>query len=213
LRVRETRSGRGRSRIVGGRPPGGLAHPVLFAKESTSRPVSRVLSGCPSREGRPRRPFIWGAGCPAPRATNPGGGPEDGLRVPGVPARRPPLFGLAPGGVYRAAPVARRAVRSYRTVSPLPARPRPGPAVCSLWHCPWGRPRRPLAATVSPWSPDFPPPEDRSRAPPAAAVRPAGPAHKGARAPRVKIRPVALDHDPMRSEAANSQEQPRQAAC
>jgi len=33
---------------------------------------------------------------------------------------RPPLFGLAPGGVYPAAPVARGAVRSYRTVSPLP---------------------------------------------------------------------------------------------
>jgi len=31
-------------------------------------------------------------------------------------------------------------------------------AVCFLWHFPWGRPRRPLAATVSPWSPDFPPP-------------------------------------------------------
>ncbi len=31
----------------------------------------------------------------------------------------PPLFGLAPGGVYRAAPVAGRAVRSCRTVSPL----------------------------------------------------------------------------------------------
>jgi len=34
--------------------------------------------------------------------------------------RAPPLFGLAPGGVYRAAPVASRAVRSYRTLSPLP---------------------------------------------------------------------------------------------
>jgi len=31
------------------------------------------------------------------------------------------LFGLAPGGVYRAVSVARAAVRSYRTVSPLPA--------------------------------------------------------------------------------------------
>ncbi len=30
-------------------------------------------------------------------------------------------------------------------------------AVCFLWHCPWGRPRRPLAGTVFPWSPDFPP--------------------------------------------------------
>jgi len=33
----------------------------------------------------------------------------------------------------------------------------PMPAVCFLWHCPWGRPRRPLAGTVFPWSPDFPP--------------------------------------------------------
>jgi hypothetical protein len=31
-------------------------------------------------------------------------------------------------------------------------------AVCFLWHFPWGRPRRPLAGTVFPWSPDFPPP-------------------------------------------------------
>lgn len=29
-------------------------------------------------------------------------------------------------------------------------------AVCSLWHCPWGRPRRALPGTVFPWSPDFP---------------------------------------------------------
>jgi len=34
--------------------------------------------------------------------------------------RRPPLFGLAPGGVYLAAPIAGGAVRSYRTVSSLP---------------------------------------------------------------------------------------------
>ena len=33
-----------------------------------------------------------------------------------------PLFGLAPGGVYRAAPVTSCAVRSYRTLSPLPAK-------------------------------------------------------------------------------------------
>jgi hypothetical protein len=25
-----------------------------------------------------------------------------------------------------------------------------------LWHFPWGRPRRALPGTVSPWSPDFP---------------------------------------------------------
>src|SRR5690606_29902436 len=31
-----------------------------------------------------------------------------------------PLFGLAPGGVYRAVSVTGNAVRSYRTISPLP---------------------------------------------------------------------------------------------
>jgi hypothetical protein len=30
-------------------------------------------------------------------------------------------------------------------------------AVCFLWHCPWGRPRRTLSGAVFPWSPDFPP--------------------------------------------------------
>ncbi len=39
-----------------------------------------------------------------------------------------------------------------------------GLAVSFLWRCPWGRPRRPLAGTVSPWSPDFPlPPSPRLR--------------------------------------------------
>ena len=52
-----------------------------------------------------------------PRASRdqPGRQAENG---PG-PKPMPPLFGLAPGGVYRAAPVAGRAVRSCRTVSPL----------------------------------------------------------------------------------------------
>ena len=40
-----------------------------------------------------------------------------------------------------------------------------GEAVRSLWHCPWGRPRRTLSGTVCRWSPDFPLPQpfDRSR--------------------------------------------------
>ena len=72
----------------------------------------------------------------------------------------PSLFGLAPGGVCRAAPVARRAVGSYPTLSPLPRRdPKAGRAVCFLWHFPWGRPRRTLSGTVFPWSPDFPHPQ------------------------------------------------------
>ncbi len=84
------------------------------------RPVSRVLSP-PEGEGWP---FIWDARHRTPRATNPGG------RRGNPPSRRPaknggapPLFGLAPGGVYRAADVTAGAVRSYRTLSPLPASP------------------------------------------------------------------------------------------
>ena len=35
-------------------------------------------------------------------------------------AAPPPLFGLAPRGVYPASEIAPAAVRSYRTISPLP---------------------------------------------------------------------------------------------
>ena len=80
------------------------------------RPVSRVLS----RALRPTRwPFIWDARRRAPRATDPGGrfGNQPGSDLATAPA--PPLLGLAPGGVCRAAPVAGCAVRSYRTLSPL----------------------------------------------------------------------------------------------
>ena len=53
------------------------------------------------------------------------------------------LFGLAPCGVYPASDVTTRAVRSYRTFSPLP--PHQEEAVCFLWHFPsrhrdWGLP-------------------------------------------------------------------------
>src|SRR3954468_155035 len=44
-------------------------------------------------------------------------------------------------------------------------------AVCFLWHCPWGCPRRPLAGIVFPWSPDFPPPTQSAST---AAVRLSG---------------------------------------
>jgi hypothetical protein len=83
--------------------------------ESARRPVSRVLS-----PGRPRGwPFIWDARRRAPRATYPDGGAE--TRGPeGVPS----LFGLAPGGVCRAVGVTVDAVRSYRTLSPLPQGPK-----------------------------------------------------------------------------------------
>src|SRR6202030_3324010 len=97
-------------------------------KKSARRRVSRVLSrpvGAPLELvlgagmaiplGRP----LPSASCDRPERRR--GGP------PGIPAKECPplLFGLAPGGVFPAAAVAGGAVRSYRTVSPLP------PARCS----------------------------------------------------------------------------------
>lgn len=58
----------------------------------------------------------------------------------------PPLFGLAPGGVYPAIFVAEDAVSSYLTISPL-LRP-VAAAVYFLWHFPWDRSPWPLASTL-----------------------------------------------------------------
>ena len=68
-----------------------------------SRPVSRVLSWTVIPLGRP-----------SPDASS-------DLPEPGAGRTIGFLFGLAPGGVCHATPVASRAVRSYRTLSPLPA--------------------------------------------------------------------------------------------
>jgi hypothetical protein len=56
-----------------------------------------------------------------------------------------PLFGLAPGGVCPAADVTTYAVRSYRTISPLPAQ---RPAVYFLWHFPWAHAPQELPGTL-----------------------------------------------------------------
>lgn len=112
----------------------------------------------------PGRPFLCDARCRTPDATHPGGkrgNAPAACRSPGF--RRPPLFGLAPGGVCRAAAVAgaRGALLPHRfTLASRPDGADPGGvmAVCSLWHCPWGCPRRALPGTVFPWSPDFPHP-------------------------------------------------------
>src|SRR5271155_4698707 len=106
--------------------------PGIDRERSVRRPVSRVLSR--SLERGHGRPFIWDARCRTPRATYPGGAAETPSAAPILfrgPAGRPPLCGLAPGGVYPAAAVTGGAVRSYRTISPLPAsRSRERPAGC-----------------------------------------------------------------------------------
>ena len=87
-------------------------------------------------------PFIWDVRCRTPRATDPSGGaegPPGGAGSAGF--RLPLLLGLAPGGVYPAAAVAGGAVRSYRTISPLPPAGsllanRLGLGGVFLWHFP-----------------------------------------------------------------------------
>ena len=97
---------------------------ILIYLQNWSRPISRVLSRTTIHLGRT-----------SPYASSDLPGPNAGRALGS-------LFGLAPGGVYPAAPVTGNAVRSYRTFSPLPLiavrQPR---AVCFLWHFPSTHPR------------------------------------------------------------------------
>ena len=99
----------------------------------------------------------------------------------------PCLFGLAPCGVYHAALITERPVRSYRTLSPLPALPQ---AVYFLLHWPSLRLEAQIPDVIRHTalrSPDFPPPPDacaRKAAiiqPPAASLYPAAPGLRAAR--------------------------------
>jgi hypothetical protein len=82
--------------------------------------------------------FVRRERCRARREHHSSEQPIPGTRPVSRPGGGPPqcsLFGLAPDGVCHAASLALRAVRSYRTFSPLPG-DRSRRAVCSLWHCP-----------------------------------------------------------------------------
>ena len=108
-----------------------------------SRPVSRVLFrrvvAFPAAANIPLRPTL----------------PPASSGLPGSAAgnRIAPLCALAPGGACRAARVATGAVRSYRTVSPLPA------LAGGLFSVALSRESPRLAVSQHPalWSPDFPP--------------------------------------------------------
>jgi hypothetical protein len=115
---------------------------VARGRKTWSGPISRVLSGAAiSLEGR----------LPGLSSDTPGGRTDRADpgrdRFANEAAAASPLLGLAPGGVYPADMVTHVAVRSYRTVSPLPRR---GEAVYFLWHCPGPRGRWALPTTV-PW--------------------------------------------------------------
>src|SRR5512132_1925605 len=93
---------------------------------------------------------------PGRRRGNPLAGPSRGCR------RAVPIWSCSRWGLP-----CRRRRRRRGALLPHPftlaGGPLPRPAVCFLWHCPWGRPRRALPGTVFPWSPDFPPPPPRKR--------------------------------------------------
>jgi len=144
-------------------------------------PVSRVLSwpsGFPLGHGRP---FLWSPRCRRLRAAN----PESGAEMPPPPRRSvrlPSLFGLAPGGVCRAAAIAGSAVGSYPTVSPLPAEPKldrrsvlcgtfPELALAGHWPAPYFRGAR-----------TFLQPRDHSR-----VQRPSSHPHRGGVAPQGRV--------------------------
>jgi len=91
--------------------------------EGASRPVSRVLYGLRTlRRGNVAAIHL---GRLLPDASRNLPGRWAGNSPEGFPSV-PPLFGLAPGGVYRAASVTGRAVGSYPTLSPLPHMKRGG---------------------------------------------------------------------------------------
>ena len=124
---------------------------------------SRVLSGqaackpgsVPGRVSGGRWPFLWDVRCRTPRATYPDDWPGN------RPSRRSgsvvPTWSCSRWGLP-CRPRRRRRGALLPHPFTLTRRHRPGRADCSLWHFPWGRPRRALPGTVFPWSPDFPPP-------------------------------------------------------
>jgi FKBP-type peptidyl-prolyl cis-trans isomerase FkpA len=116
-------------------------YPAELRAHETGGGISRVLF-------RFRGGIIsLGASLPTPSSSLPGTQTER--------AAPRPLFGLAPGGVYHAAPVAGRAVRSYRTVSPLPV---PSRAIGGLFSVALSVALRRPGVTRHPalWSSDFP---------------------------------------------------------
>jgi hypothetical protein len=119
-------------RKIGGRPAGFHRAP-LFARQPAYKPGS----------GRHANAFACVTAIPLGlRSPGASSNPPGRLDPDTIPKRllahgfAPSLFGLAPGGVCRAAGVTAGAVRSCRTISPLPRLTHDAEAVCFLWHCP-----------------------------------------------------------------------------
>jgi len=163
-----------------------------YTIESARRPVSRVLSDTTSRRRRDGHSSGTRIAARLTRPTRATGRKHPCVNDPPFPGARHagrPYSVLLPVGfaLPPLLPGARCALAApfHPCLRRLPLAGPPAPAVCSLWHFPWGCPRRPLAGTVFPWSPDFPPPG----LPPAAAVRPSGEGEMRPAERRVNYRP------------------------
>jgi hypothetical protein len=123
------------------------AYSLVERVENASWPVSRVLSAevtlCWMTIHLER--LLPGASCNQP-------GRQAGNSLDAEASCHPYSVLLQVGFAWPK-PVAKPAVRSYHTFSPLPGKP----GGLFLWHFPWGCPRRTLSGTLIPWSPDFPP--------------------------------------------------------
>ncbi len=126
----------------------------VLSEKASRRSVSRVLSKYKTLDGHSSGTFL------AERLARPTRAADREIpaslrcrRKPAAPIRSCSRWGLPCQPCYQS----RGALLPHRFT--LALKPEGCPAVCFLWHCPWGRPRRLLAGTVFPWSPDFPPPD------------------------------------------------------
>jgi hypothetical protein len=121
--------------------PGSVRNAGLRRRPAATIPLGRASLRA-SRDQPGRRSGNAPASCPRPKPRTPAGRPYSVLLPVGFALPRP-------------LPAARCALTA--PFHPCLPQANLGPAVCFLWHFPWGRPRRPLAGTAFPWSPDFPP--------------------------------------------------------
>ena len=105
-----------RSRRRGGRPTGFRRAPLVFRQPASKPGSGWRTGGTRARDGHSSRTPVTRRLKQPTRTAGSGHRPWSFCFRGSAPS----LFGLAPGGVCRAAGVAAGAVRSYRPVSPLP---------------------------------------------------------------------------------------------
>jgi hypothetical protein len=133
-----------------------VGRPTVFRRtppHRVSRPVSRVLCGAGSRRRVTAIPL--GRRLRGASSNLPGRPIRTSIRRIAPPRR--PYSVLLPVGFAVPCPSPGTRCALTAPFHPCPSKPKPRQAVCSLWHFPWGHPRRTLSGTVCPWSPDFPP--------------------------------------------------------